>query len=107
MKDFKFINNTTFKLENTENINYTIVYNNILEETNLSSLAKMLYINTLKFQNSKTHRVSINSLYKTVKEGRTAVSNALNELISFGYMKRVERKNEYGLNNGYDYKCMV
>jgi predicted transcriptional regulator len=79
--------------------NFTIVSNEIFTRSDLSAKAKY----TLLYLLSKpSHwKVQAEDVARTVKESKSTIYNAFNELIEAGYMKRVEIR-ENGKIKGYE-----
>ncbi|WP_195938785.1 DnaD domain protein [Romboutsia sp. 1001713B170131_170501_G6] len=98
----KFKNETYFEMGSGFEDPFTRVPNIILDEKDISAKALGIYVKIIRFQNSNKHKIYISSLTKQLKEGRDAITSAINELISFGYIQRSEIRTK-GKFNGYKY----
>tara|TARA_R100000654_G_scaffold73291_1_gene105960 strand:+ start:185 stop:856 length:672 start_codon:yes stop_codon:yes gene_type:complete len=84
-----------------KNKNYTTICNGIFKNKNLSLKAKGLLALLLSFNDNWD--LSINGLHKILKEGKSSIRTTMNELIEFGYVKRIRIKNEKGTFIGINY----
>lgn len=100
-KEIKANNETTFELSN-EFYNFTTIQNYILEDGRLTDNAIGLYMRIARFQNSKGHKIFLSGLITEVNT-RRKVTNAMNELLEFGYISREAIRNEKGHFKGYKY----
>lgn len=81
--------------------NYTVITNAILRDTRLSLKAKGLLVTILGLP--PTWDFTIKGICTVLKEGRDAVTTAIDELIECGYCSRINERNETGQFLGYDY----
>lgn len=82
--------------------NYVVLNKEVLEHPNLTLKAKGLWAFCMaKPDNWEFH---LSQLQHTLIEGRTAITNAINELIKFGFCLRIQRKDEYGQWATCDYE---
>lgn len=102
MKEQAFNNETEFVFSN-EFIGFTNIPNYILDDERVSYKAQGIYIQILKYQNSKEHKIYIKSLQSCKKDGRDSVAAGINELINAGYLTREQLKNEKGRICGMRY----
>lgn len=89
-------------IRNKKQKNYTIVFNDVLNNSKMSLKAKGLLV----FMLSKPDvwDFSINGLKSQLKEGRDSLSNGLKELEDNKYLKRVKIRNEKGRFLTYEYE---
>lgn len=80
---------------------YTSIKNKIFEDPKISLKAKGLL--GFMFTKPDTWDFSVNGLKSQLKEGRDSISGALKELEDFGYLSRIEVRNEKGHFKDYDY----
>ena len=83
-----------------KNRNYTVISNVFLRDEDLSLKAKGLMAVIMSLP--ENWDFSVKGITQIVKEGRTAIYSAIDELLSIGYCTRVECRNEKGFS-GYDY----
>lgn len=72
--------------------NYTTISNHILKDKTVSLKAKAIFITIMSLP--PTWNININGLCSIVKEGKSAIQSALNELIKLGYCQRTQIKNK-------------
>ena len=84
MPDFKFSNNTEFKLMGDLAIGYTVIPNNIMNDIkNIGADGFTVWAKIVQYANSPTHTISIRGLESQLPLSKTRISKALNILISF------------------------
>jgi len=71
--------------------NYTTISNHILKDKTVSLKAKAIFITIMSLP--PDWNININGLCSIVKEGKSAIQSALNELIKLGYCYRTQIKN--------------
>lgn len=81
--------------------NYTVITNAILRDTRLSLKAKGLLVTILGLP--PTWDFTIKGICKVLKEGRDAITSAIDELIECGYCSRTNERGDSGQFLGYDY----
>lgn len=89
------------KVKRVKNANYTTISNVFLRDKNLSLKAKGLL--AMVFALPDDWDFSINGLCAIIKEGRTAIYSAIDELKEFGYCYVDITRNEKGNITGNDY----
>ena len=94
-------NNVRAKL--AKDFPFTQVSNECLDNLNLSWRAKGLYSFLLSKATIEGWRFSKSRLIKQAKEGRDALTVAIDELRKAGYLEMVPRREEGGTFSGYDW----
>ncbi len=77
-----------------KNDNFTIVDNEILRDKTISLKAKAIHITVMSLPDNWDF--SVKGIAEIVKEGRTAVSTAINELKEHGYCEYIKKRNDKG-----------
>ncbi len=83
-----------------KNKNYTTISNQLFKDKTISLKAKGLMAYLLSLPSDWD--LSINGIVSISKEGRTSIRNIFNELISAGYIERIQIRDK-GKFVGYDY----
>ena len=83
-----------------KNKNYTTISNQLFKNKTISLKAKGLMAYLLSLPSDWD--LSINGIVSISKEGRTSIRNIFNELISAGYIERIQIRDK-GKFVGYDY----
>ena len=96
-------NETYFEFDNELNEGFTTVPNYILNDGRLSYKAVGVYVQILQYRNTGKHKVYLKSLAGYRLDKKTAVSTALKELETFGYISREYIRNEKGQMSGMKY----
>lgn len=89
------------KITRKKNSDYTVVSNVFLRDKNLSIKAKGFLAVVMGLPDN--WEFTINGICSILKEGKTAVYNAINELKDAGYCKAKRIQNGKGIIQGYDY----
>ena len=97
-----YMNQTSFEYGTLEQ-NYTTLDNSILNEKNISAKAIGIYCKIVQFRNSSTHKIYVNSLISSLKDGRDSILSGLKELEDFGYIARIRLRDTKGRMCGYKY----
>lgn len=85
-----------------KNKNYTVIHNGFLEDRNLSLKAKGL----LAYFLSKPDdwNFYLRDIIKHARDGKDSISTAIKELMEFGYIERIRKRDERGkFTGGYEY----
>lgn len=90
---------SVFRIHKTDN--YTVMSNHHFKEREMSLKAKGLL--SLMLSLPDTWNYNIGGLVKLSKDGKDGVMSALNELESFGYLKRQQIVNDKGQFAGVEY----
>lgn len=101
----KFNNETEFIFSN-EFVGFTTIPNYIFQCKELSYRAVGIYCSILQFQNSPSHSITIKGLSSNHKEGRDAISKAIDELIKAGFLEKIQARNN-GKFKGVLYKVYM
>lgn len=96
-------NETYFEFDDDLDNGFTTVPNYILNDIRLSYKAVGVYVQILQYRNTGKHIVYVKSLsnYRVDKKG--SVTNAINELIKYGYLVKIQLRNEKGHIKGLKY----
>lgn len=100
----------TFKTFNTIIFNipaktekFTVVSNGVLEDTELSAKARMLYTIIVKYRNCSNFRMTIENLINVSGMAEYSVRTSSKELREKGYLTRERMRDEKGHFVGYQY----
>ena len=96
-------NETYFEFDNDLAEGFTTVPNYILNDRRLSFKAVGVYVQILQYRNTGTHKVYLKSLSNYRTDKKTAVSTGMKELEEYGYISRINLRNEKGQMNGIKY----
>jgi hypothetical protein len=83
-----------------KNKNYTVVYNEIFKNPNISARAKGIYAYIMTLP--PDWNLILTHLYKQFSEGRDAIKKALAELESYGYIIKERVQNKEGKFTGWN-----
>ena len=97
-----FKNQTLFEFEDLTK-GFTIIENTILNEKELSAKAVGIYCKIVQYRNSRTHKIYVNTLTSSFKDGRDSIMSGLKELENFGYIARIRLRDTKGRMCGYRY----
>lgn len=89
------------KITRKKNQDYTVLSNVFLKDKNLSIKAKGFLAVVMGLP--EDWEFSINGLCSTLKEGKTAIYNVIDELKEYGYCNVVMCRDEFGRISGSDY----
>ena len=89
------------KIIRRKNNNYTTVCNDCIRDKRLSLKAKGLMMLVMSLPDG--WKMSGRGLASMVKDGKSAIYSAIEELKQYGYCEVITRKNERGLITGTDY----
>ena len=96
-------NETYFEFDNDLYEGFTTIPNYILNDTRLSYKAVGVYVQILQYRNTGSHKVYLKSLSNYRSDKRTAVSSGMKELEEFGYISKIQLRNEKGHMKGIKY----
>jgi hypothetical protein len=96
-------NETYFEFDDILNEGFTTIPNCILNDTRLTYKALGVYCQILQYKNSGKHKIYLKTLSQMRLDKRTAVSSALKELETCGYISREYIRNEKGQIVGLKY----
>lgn len=96
-------NETYFEFDEDINEGFTTVPNYILNDTRLTYKAIGVYVQILQYRNTGKHKIYIKSLGNYRQDKKTAVSTGIQELEKYGYIVRIQLRNEKGHMNGVKY----
>lgn len=103
MKNTKFYNETYFEFEEQFEVGFTTVPNFILNDTRLSYKALGIYVQILQYKFTGKHKIYLNTLSMYRTDGKTSVAAGMDELDRYGYITRVQLRNEKGHYRGVKY----
>lgn len=96
-------NETYFEFDGILDAGFTTVPNTILNDKRLSFKAIGVYVQILQYRNTGSHKVYLKSLSNYRSDKKTAVSSALKELETCGYISKEYIRNERGQMQGMKY----
>lgn len=96
-------NETYFEFDGILDVGFTTVPNTILNDKRLSFKSIGVYVQILQYRNTGSHKVYLKSLSNYRSDKKTAVSSALKELETCGYISKEYIRNERGQMQGMKY----
>lgn len=96
-------NETYFEFDGILDVGFTTVPNTILNDKRLSFKSIGVYVQILQYRNTGSHKVYLKSLSNYRSDKKTAVSSALKELETCGYISKEYIRNEKGQMQGMKY----